>query len=169
MNHSEFSARLLPMKDKIFRFARSIVSDEEEAQDITQDIFEKLWLRRGTLSECTNLEGFVMSSVRNLCYDRLRNRQMKTSKHETIRSESPSYSQGFFPDNIDTREIIAGLIEKLPEKQRIVIHLRDIEGYEMNAIEEVIGMEATTVRVMLSRARKTVREELTKIMNYGIR
>lgn len=168
MNHTEFSARLLPMKDKIFRFARSIMSDEAEAEDITQDIFEKLWVRRISLDECTNLEGFVMSSVRNLCYDRIRNRRMKEGKFESIRQETPEHTQPS-PDNIDTREIVAGLISRLPEKQKAVMHLRDIEGYEMDTIAETIGMDPATVRVTLSRARKTVREELVKIMNYGIR
>ena len=169
MNQSEFSTRLLPMKDKIFRFARSIVSDETEAEDITQDIYEKLWIRRDTLEQCTNLEGFVMSSVRNLCYDRLRNRQMKAGKMDSIKSESPAYTTGFQADTLDMNEIIGRLIEALPEKQRTVVHLRDIEGFEIDAIAETVDMEVATVRVVLSRARKALREELTKIMNYGIR
>lgn len=156
------------MKDKIFRFARSIVADEAEAEDITQDIYEKLWVRRSSLSECTNLEGFVMSSVRNLCYDRIRSRQMKTVKMEVLKAESPAHADNIRPDVMDTREIIGKLIDRLPEKQRTVIHLRDIEGCGMDTIAEAIDMDPATVRVLLSRARKTVREELTKIMNYGI-
>jgi len=169
MNQSEFSTRLLPMKDKIFRFARSIVSDEAEAEDITQDIFEKLWVRRETLEQCTNLEGFVMSSVRNLCYDRLRNRQMRTGKLEVIKSETTGHTAGFSADTLDVNEIIGRLIASLPEKQRTVMHMRDIEGFEIDTIAETIQMEIATVRVVLSRARKAVREELTKIMDYGIR
>lgn len=169
MNQSEFSTRLLPMKDKIFRFARSIVSDEAEAEDITQDIYEKLWVRRDALEQCTNLEGFVMSSVRNLCYDRLRNRQMKAGKMDSIKSETPGYTAGFSADTLDMNEIIGRLIEALPERQRTVVHLRDIEGFEIDAIAETVDMEVATVRVVLSRARKALREELTKIMNYGIR
>lgn len=168
MDHVEFSERLLPMKDKIFRFARSIVSDQAEAEDVTQDIFEKLWVRRGTLKECTNLEGFVMSSVRNLCYDRLRNRQMKTGKMETIKVEIPRTTAAFEADTVDAAEIAARLIDGLPEKMRMVIHLRDVEGCEIDTISEAVGMDAPTVRVILSRARKNVREQMIKIMNYGI-
>ena len=145
------------------------MSDEAEAEDITQDIYEKLWIRRDTLEQCTNLEGFVMSSVRNLCYDRLRNRQMKAGKMDSIKSETPGYTTGFSADTLDMKEIIGRLIEALPEKQRIVIHLRDIEGFEIDAIAETVDMEVATVRVVLSRARKALREELTKIMDYGIR
>lgn len=169
MDQADFSARLLPMKDKIFRFARSIVSDEAEAEDITQDIFEKLWVRRDSLESCTNLEGFVMSSVRNLCYDHVRNRQMKTGKHDALKSEMPASTPGFSTDHIDTREIVGKIMSGLPEKQRMVLHLRDIEGYEIETISETMGMDAPTIRVILSRARKAMREEMIKIMNYGIR
>lgn len=155
------------MKDKIFRFARSIVSDRAEAEDVTQDIFEKLWARRETLDGCTNLDGFVMSSVRNLCYDRLRNRQMRTGKMEAIKAETPTVAKGYSPETTDAADIAARLIAALPEKQRIVIHLRDVEGYEIEAISEVVEMDAPTVRVILSRARKSVREDMIKIMNYG--
>lgn len=168
MDHTEFSTRVMPMKDKIFRFARSIVSDTAEAEDITQDIFEKLWARRTTLAECTNLDGFVMSSVRNLCYDRLRSRRMRDGKLEAMKREQPQAetpATGFS----DTNEIVAALINRLPEKQRVVIHLRDVEGYEFADISEIIGLDVPTVRVTLSRARKCVREELVKIMDYGTR
>ena len=168
MDQIEFSARLLPMKDKIFRFARSIVSDETEAEDVTQDIFEKLWARRDTLDTCTNLDGFVMSSVRNLCYDRLRNRQMRTGKMESIKADSPTSTKGHSPETRDAAEIVGKLIEVLPDKQRTIIHLRDVEGYEIDDISAVVGMDAPTVRVLLSRARNSVRENMIKIMNYGI-
>lgn len=169
MDHGEFSARLLPMKDKIFRFARSIVSDRSEAEDITQDIFEKLWVRRESLAGCTNLEGFVMSSVRNLCYDRLRNRRMKAGKEDSIRGEIPTTVSEVKVDAKDAAAIVGTLIAKLPEKQRVVIHLRDVEGCEIDTICEAVGMDAPAVRVTLSRARKSIREEMIKIMNYGIR
>jgi RNA polymerase sigma-70 factor (ECF subfamily) len=169
MDHSEFSARLLPMKDKIFRFARSIVSDHSEAEDITQDIFEKLWVRRSSLESCSNLEGFVMSSVRNLCYDRLRNRRMKAGKADSIRDVMPASVSEVKVEAKDAAAIVGMLIARLPERQRMVIHLRDVEGCEIDAICEAVGMDAPTVRVMLSRARKSVREEMIKIMDYGIR
>ncbi len=169
MDHGEFSARLLPMKDKIFRFARSIVSDHSEAEDITQDIFEKLWSRRNSLGDCSNLEGFVMSSVRNLCYDRLRRDKMKSGKMDHIRGEMPTCVPEDKPEIRDAAAIAAALIDKLPEKQRMVIHLRDVEGCEMDTICEAVGMDAPTVRVILSRARKSIREDMIKIMDHGIR
>lgn len=166
MDQAEFSARLLPMKDKIFRFARSIVSDEAEAEDVTQDVFERLWLRRVTLGGCANLEAFVMSSVRNLCYDRIRRRSMKSGKSESIRMEIETVTTGFSAETHDAAEIALRLMGSLPEKQKMVMHLRDVEGYEIDSISEIVGMDPPTVRVMLSRARKHIRTELVRIMEY---
>lgn len=168
MDQTEFAARLIPMKDKIFRFARTILSDASEAEDVTQDIFEKLWKERSTLGECTNLDAFVMVSVRNLCYDRLRTRRTKQEKLGMLRNESPGTNGGFAAEYLDTRELLRTTTEALPEKQRTIMHLRDIENYDIDRIAQIVGMEAPTVRVLLSRARHTVKERFKALMDYGI-
>ena len=61
------------------------------------------------------------------------------------------------------------LIQQLPEPQRTIIHLRDIEGYEMADIAEIVERDESTVRVALSRARKSIRLKLIEIMNYGVK
>ena len=60
------------------------------------------------------------------------------------------------------------LIEELPEQQKIIIQLRDVEQYDFKEICIMVGMKPTAVRVALSRARKTIREELIKKHNYGV-
>jgi RNA polymerase sigma-70 factor (ECF subfamily) len=57
----------------------------------------------------------------------------------------------------------------LPEKQKLVIHLRDVEGYSFEEMSEVLEMDEVALRVNLSRARKKVKEEILKIVNYGIK
>ena len=56
----------------------------------------------------------------------------------------------------------------LPDKQRIIIHLRDVEGYEFEEIARILESDETSVRVNLSRARKRVKEELLNAINYGL-
>jgi RNA polymerase sigma-70 factor (ECF subfamily) len=70
-------------------------------------------------------------------------------------------------ENNDSINLINKLINLLPEKQRLVIQLRDIECYEFKEISEIIGMNETAIRVTLSRARKKLRNELIKLHNYG--
>lgn len=72
-------------------------------------------------------------------------------------------------DNRDIATLTRLIISQLPEKQRLTIHLRDIEGYEIEEIGEVLGIDETSVRMNLSRARKSVRAELIKAMNYGVK
>ena len=61
------------------------------------------------------------------------------------------------------------LIERLPERQRLTMHMRDVEGYEIEEIALILESDEASVRVNLSRARRSVREQLLKIMNYGVR
>lgn len=167
MDPTEFAARLMPMKDKIFRFARSILSDVSEAEDATQDIYEKLWREHEKLEGVGNLDAFVMVSVRNLCYDRIRRRQSQERNINGLKAETPDSTMGFSPDNVDTKEILLRLMETLPAGQRAIIHLRDIEGYDIDDIASIVDMGAPTVRVLLSRARKSVRDRLIAMMEYG--
>ena len=71
-------------------------------------------------------------------------------------------------ESSDIGELTRSIIAALPEKQRMAIHLRDVEGYEIAEIGEILGMEERNVRMNLSRARKSVREEIIKVMNYGV-
>jgi RNA polymerase sigma-70 factor (ECF subfamily) len=72
-------------------------------------------------------------------------------------------------DNRDIAILTRSIISKLPEKQRLAIHLRDVEGYEIEEIGEVLGIDENSVRMNLSRARKSVRTELIKAINYGVK
>ena len=65
-----------------------------------------------------------------------------------------------------TKELILKMIDELPEKQRLVMYLRDVEEYEIGDIAEMAGLEENAVRVNLSRARTTVRVNLTKVFDY---
>lgn len=166
MDQKEFSIRLVPMKDKIFRFARSILYDVAESEDVTQGIFERLWAGRDRLDGCRNLDAFVMVCVKNLCYDRIRRRRLR---HEGVGDPETSApcvaAEG--AEESDTVSVMMKVIAGLPETQRTVLHLRDIEGYEFNQIAVIMDMNEPAVRVTLSRARKAVREKMIKIMEYG--
>lgn len=168
MNSGNFDTKVLPLKERIFRFARSLLCDGAEAEDVTQDVLEKLWLRRDTLPYGGNIEAFVYTTTRNLCFDHVR-------RHKTRRAAAASLAQTAQGQRDDTagfeirdmKRLAEKAIAALPEKQQMVIHLRDVEGCEFDEIAEITGMEEPTARVMLSRARKAVREVLIKATDYG--
>ena len=166
MTSEEFKIELMPLKDKLFRFAASILSDVDEAEDVVQDTFLKLWSKREKLGEVRNIEAFAMTTTRNLSLDRI-----KSFHHKTIRMEEKTDipSDKGLDELLEERDSTARakkIIEKLPETQRTVMHLRDVEELELSEIAETMGMNLNAVRVNLSRARKSVRDSLINLYQY---
>ena len=153
------------VKDVVYRMALSLVGVEAEAEDITQDIYERVWRARDKVLLEERPRAYVCRMTRNLAIDRLRQRERLT-----MGGSSEAERRGV-DDGSDLRDITEqtkSIIATLPEKQRLTIHLRDVEGYEIEEIAEIMDMDATSVRMNLSRARKSVREQLLRVMNYGV-
>ena len=168
MGIEEFNIKVIIFEDKVFRFAKRILDSAEEAQDVTQDIFEKLWNMRSRLKDYNNLEAFAIKSTKNLCYDRLKHENVKLQKADELKVIIPSETQTTDEDTGEVKQIINKVISQLPEKQKAVIHLRDIEGYEFSEMEVMLDMDINAIRVNLSRARKTVKQEVMKVLSYGL-
>ncbi|MCK5701262.1 MAG: sigma-70 family RNA polymerase sigma factor [Cyclobacteriaceae bacterium] len=166
MTTEEFQSDVMPVKNKLYRFALRLLGDSEEAQDVVQEIFLRLWSKRENLSEYRSIEAFAMTMTRNLCFDKLKS---PSSKKE-IFDESIGMTDNRTPytetELSDTMKMVRLAMNELPEQQRMVIHLRDVEGCDFDEIAEVTGMSMNNVRVNLSRARKKIRDTLIKIHNY---
>jgi RNA polymerase sigma-70 factor (ECF subfamily) len=168
MNQSDFLKVVLPFKDKVFRLAKRLLVSTEEAEDATQELFFKLWKTKDKIADYNNVEAFAMTMTKNYCYDRLKSKQASnlTLVHNNYKQkDTPLDTQLEYQDSVNQVHL---LIEKLPEQQKIIIQLRDIEEYDFDEICKMVDMKPTAVRVALSRARKTIREELTKKHNYGV-
>lgn len=155
-------------KDVVFRFALRLLGNREDAKDIAQDVFEKLWKKRNAMENYGNIEALSIKMTRNLCMDRQRHQSMKRGKMKTLKNERARFYQETEYDVIELAEITKELITKLPEKQKMIIHLRDVEQYEFEEISEIMGIEIQAIRMNLSRARRTIKEKLEKITNYGL-
>jgi len=168
MNQSDFLQVVLPFKDKVFRLAKRLLVSTEEAEDATQELFFKLWRNKEKLAEYNNVEAFAMTMTKNYCYDRLKSKQASnlTLVHSNYKEKDTSLDKKV--EYRDTVSQVHKLIETLPENQKIIIQLRDIEQYDFDEICKMVDMKPTAVRVALSRARKTIRQELIKQHNYGV-
>lgn len=168
MNQSEFLNMVMPFKDKVFRFSKRLLVSTEEAEDATQELFLKLWKNREKISSYKNVEAFAMTMTKNYCFDRLKSKQAKNLSlvHSNYREKGTSLEKR--TELNDSVSIVHQLIANLPEKQRMIIQLRDVEQYEFEEIGKMLDIKPTAVRVALSRARKTIREQLIKQHNYGI-
>jgi len=168
MNQSDFLKVVLPFKDKVFRLSKRLLTSTEEAEDATQELLFKLWKNRDKIASYRNTEAFAMTMTKNYCYDRLKSKQASnlTLIHSNYKEKETSLENKL--ENIDSVDRVHLLIDNLPDQQKLIIQLRDIEQYDFEEICEMVNMKPTAVRVSLSRARKTIREQLTKQHNYGV-
>ena len=168
MNQSEFLKSVLPFKDKVFRLAKRLLVSTEEAEDATQELYFKLWKNKEKIAAYKNVEAFAMTMTKNYCFDRLKSKQASnlTLIHSNYKEKETALEKKI--EHTDSVNQVHLLIDKLPEKQKLVIQLRDIEQYDYEEIGKMLDLKPTAVRVALSRARKTIREELIKQHNYGI-
>ncbi|PSG86495.1 RNA polymerase sigma factor [Aurantibacter aestuarii] len=169
MKQTEFLHIVMPFKDKVFRLAKRLLVSKDEAEDATQEVILKLWQNKEAIKKYKNVEAFAMTMTKNFCFDKLKSKQAQNLKivHSNYKDETISLQRKLEVN--DALERVKKLIEALPEQQKLVIQLRDIEQYEFNEIEEMLEMKAGTIRVLLSRARKTIRQQLIQAHNYGIK
>lgn len=168
MQQIEFIKIVSPFKDKLFRLAKRLLVSTEEAEDATQEVLVKLWTKNETLHELKSVEAMAMTMTKNYCLDQLKSKRASnmTIVHNNYTDHQASLQQKL--EDEDSLSWVEKIINDLPEQQRLIVQMRDIEQYEFEEIAKMLEMNETAVRVALSRARKTIREIMTKTHNYGI-
>jgi RNA polymerase sigma-70 factor (ECF subfamily) len=168
MNHNEFLQVIAPFKDKVFRMAKRLLVSTEEAEDATQEVLLKLWNKNESLDQFSSVEAFTMTMTKNYCLDQLKSKRAGNLQivHSNYTDRQPSLQQQL--EDTDSLQWVERIINDLPEQQRLIIQMRDIEQYEFAEIAKILEMNETAIRVALSRARKTIREIMTKTHHYGI-
>ena len=169
MNENEYLKIVTPFKDKIFRVAKRLLVSVEEAEDATQEVLLKLWNHRQKFKDYNNPEAFAMTMTKNWCFDQLKSKQAQNLKivHNNYEDHSQSLQKSIEVN--DSLRWVEKHMDALPEKQKLILQLRDIEQYEFSEMSKILDMSEATIRVSLSRARKSIREKLTKTHNYGIK
>ncbi|MEQ9441990.1 MAG: RNA polymerase sigma factor [Cyclobacteriaceae bacterium] len=168
MNIQTFKSNVFPVQAKLFRFAKTMLHDEEDAEDTVQEALLKLWQNRQNLTSYKSIEALAIVVTKNLCLDKLksshRNRVVPMQPSIDSTDSTTPYQQ---TELLDSANLLRQLMSQLPEQQRLIIHLRDVEEYSYEEIEQITGMCINNIRVTLSRARRSVRELYTKINAYG--
>ena len=168
MDAESFKRKFLSFHPKLFRIAYALVENKADAEDVLQDAYFKLWNKRDDLPDIANPEAFCVTLVKNLCLDFLRSPRA-TRRDEEI-GEVITLATDASPEKEletkDKEQQIRHLIDRLPANQRQVIRLRGIDDCSMDEIEQITGLNAVNIRVLLSRARKVIREQFDKIYEY---
>lgn len=169
MDLQAFTQRILPVQGRLFRLAQMFLRNREEAEDAIQDVFLRLWTNRQQLESYQSVEALAVQMTKNLCLDRLKSHdKQKTSRDaDMVAMHAADVSPYRQVENSDSAGLMHRLINELPEQQRLVLHLRDVEEYTLEEIEEVTGLSNANIRTILSRARQKLRENYLKAENYG--
>ena len=167
MDDESFKSQFLPLHPKLYRIAFAMIGNVQDAEDILQEAYCKLWDKREELTIIRSPEAFCVTLVRNMCLDHLRSTAHKVEQESLnnqviINSRSPEMELL----GQEQTTVVNRLIDELPDNQRQIIRMRSIEGCSSEEIEQVTGLSAVNIRVLLSRARKTVREKFEKIVSY---
>lgn len=168
MDQHSFIKLVTPFKDKVYRVAKRLLVSDDEAQDATQEVLLRLWTKRSDIKKYRSVEAFAMTMTKNYCYDKLKAKGSNNLKivHSNYEDHSGNTSKQI--EVADEVAWVFKLMEDLPEQQRLIVQMRDVEQMNNAEIAVILEMNETAVRVALSRARKKLREELIKKQNYGI-
>lgn len=164
MKITSFRYDLLPLKDKLFRLALRITLNRPEAEDIVQDTMLKAWEKKDQTGDIDSIEAYCMTICRNLALDLTRRRERTSISLDENPHDVEDTSPGA-DEKIEQEERLRkvhAIFSRLPEKQRTVMQLRDIEGKSVRETAEITGMTEENIKVILFRARKAIREEFGK-------
>lgn len=159
MNDERFTSIFTRLASSLKLTAGRILGNDESADDALQDAFCRLWGLRGDFNRDGEVERMARVTVRNLCIDSYRRRSVHP--HQSLDDTPESMAAAVEPtDTIaETYSQVTRLIEQaLSERDRKVLFMRDRDGWEFDEIAQATGLSVDNVRVIVSRARRTVRQ-----------
>ena len=164
MPASLFKQLLLPLYPRLQRVALRLLGNAEDAEDMVQEVYMKLWSKRDALPDVKDVEAYCVTLTKNMCIDRLRIAEAdKADVDEVPIMLVATDDVEAQVERHDAVEQVKQIIETLPEHQQQVITLRDMEDCSFEEIAEQTGLTAVNVRMLLSRARRTIRERFKKL------
>lgn len=167
MNQKEFLDMVLPIKDNLYRLARRFLISSDEAQDAVQEVFLKLWKNKEAIKKYRSPEAFAYTMTKNYCLDRLKSKQASNLKLVHTNFENRTNLEQHIEAK-DGVSLLFKLMETLPEQQKTILHLRDVEQLAFSEIAKITNTSQANVRVALSRARKKIKGLLLKQYNHGV-
>lgn len=168
MNQFDFISLTNTFKDKMFRLAKRLLVSTEEAEDAVQEILVKLWSKNQSIEKLASVEAMAMTMTKNYCLDQLKSKRAQNLYivEDEYDTKNVNYQQNL--EDKDSLTWVDKIINQLPEQQKLIVQMREIEKYEFDEIAKILDMNETAIRVALSRARKTIKENMSKTHSYGI-
>ena len=168
MDANDFKRKFLPYHRKLYRAAFHLMGNTQDAEDMVQEAYLKLWKRRDELpTDIANLEAYCVTLVKHVCHDALRLAHLEEDGCPP--EELPIAGSTNVAHEVELKDEarqVMTLIGPLPDQQRQIMQMRDVEDLPYEEIEKATGLTSINIRVLLSRARKKIREQFLAIRNY---
>ena len=164
-----FQALFIDYYSVLVSFATKYIDNQEVAEDIVQDTMIRVWNKRDEWTQFDSIEAYCLTVARNLAIDRS---QKLESQNVELTPETQEMPDTLTPDRAYEQDeqlrLVHHLINELPEKQRTIVQLRDIEGKSYKEIADVLQLTEEQVKVNLFRARQRIKLKYSEIDNYGL-
>lgn len=166
MEKELFIHEFLPLRSKLLRYAIQFLKDEAEAEDITQEVYVRLWSMGKTLYEYQNKSALSYAITKNLCINRLNAKQYNNQSLEFDVVNEANLPDENLMQKDDAAQVVR-IIDGLPSVQQAILKMRHLDDLDISEIAELTGSSIEAVRMNLSRGRKRVKELFERRENYG--
>lgn len=159
MTETEFKLRIMPLHKKLYACAFAVLKNESDAADCIQEAFTKLWENRRKLKGMENVAGYAAAAVRNIALNMVtrRNPSFTQGQEEMPDIPDPSPPPSYAVENADELRMVRSLFASLSDSQKRVMELSALAGLSNSEISEATGFSDENVRVLISRARKKIK------------
>lgn len=165
MNRERFQTEVLPLKDKLFRLALRITLNREDAEDIVQDTMLRVWDVQEQWPNIQSMEAYCLTICRRLALDFVKRAAARNVSFNPEQHDRPMASGSEQKEEV---RLIRQAMDQLPEAQRTIMQLRDVEEHSYAEIAELTEMTESQVKVYLHRARKKIKTIIEQIESYGL-
>ena len=164
MDAREFKQRFMPHYKLLYRVAYQMTANAQDAEDLLQDMYLKLWQKRDSLSDEAMKESYLVKMIRNLFLEQHRIKRLDTST-ELKEADSPPDEQSLDHqiDAKDETSRIESLINELPERDARIIQMHLIEERSYEEIEQNTGLSKGNIRIIVMRTRQKLKQQFQNI------
>ena len=165
MDAREFKQRFMPHYRLLYRVAYHLTGNAQDAEDLLQDMYLKLWQKRDDLKEETDTQAYLVTMMKNLFIDQRRHKRIDAS--EDIEAQASPPDERSLDHQIDARDEVRqveGLIRQLSERDAKIIQMHLIEDRSYEEIESDTGLSQGNIRIIVMRAKKKLKQQFLNII-----
>ncbi|MFY0688188.1 MAG: sigma-70 family RNA polymerase sigma factor [Cyclobacteriaceae bacterium] len=167
MHTNEFKEMVSQHKNRLFRQANWMLHNVEDAEDLVQEVFIKLWNMRDKVDEYKSVEGLLVTMTKNLCLNKIKAKKIAGNDEQLPRLISHHAGTDIRLEQREQLNLVEQAIDELPEQQQLVLQMRAVEAMETREIADQLGETENNIRVLLSRARKKLKTRFQTSYIHG--